>query len=439
MKRKGLLILLAALLTFTLAACGGANEDKGNKNAENKPANTNTNKPNGNASTPPPAEELLPEEGASLLVWEESTDFEFLESVAADFKTKYNVDVKFEHVPSPDQADRLANDAPAGLAADVVMFAHDKLGNAVEAGLLFPNDLLEEDTKSAHPDAAIQASSYGGTLYGYPKSVETYAVFYNKALVKDLPKTWDDVVAFSKTFTDNNAKKYGIMWEARLLYFNYPFFVNKGGYIWGKDNTDPTDIGLNNEGAIEGAKYMQTMAEILPLKAENITWDVKTQLFSEGKVAFNIDGPWSISSFKDKVDFGVIPLPDMPDGSKSISLSGVRSYYVNSYTKYPNAAKLFASFVTNKENALKAYNMLGILPSNKEAAADPAITNDPILSGFIKQFENSVPMPSIPETNNVWTPIEGAITKIWNNKDQDVKAALDEAVNTIKESLASGK
>lgn len=428
---------MSALLTFTLAACGGANEN-GNKNNGNTPNTNSTNKPNENASNTG-SEELLPEEGASLLVWEESTDFEFLESVAADFKAKYNVDVKFEHVPAPDQAARLANDAPAGLAADVVMFAHDKLGNAVEAGLLFPNDLLEEETKAAHPEAALQASSYGGTLYGYPKSVETYAVFYNKALVKDLPKTWDDVVAFSKTFTDNNAKKYGIMWEARLLYFNYPFFANKGGYIWGNNNTDPNDIGLNNEGSVEGAKYMQTLSEILPLQAENITWDVKTQLFTDGKVAFNIDGPWAISSFKDKVDFGVIPLPDQPDGNKSISLSGVRSYYVNSYSKYPNAAKLFASFVTNKENALKAFNMLGILPSNKEAAADPAVANDPILSGFVKQFENSVPMPSIPQTDSVWTPIEGAITKIWNNKDQDVKAALDEAVNTIKEAVASTK
>nr|WP_246627934.1 maltose ABC transporter substrate-binding protein [Paenibacillus oenotherae] len=435
MKRKGLLILMAALLTFTLAACGGANENNGKTtNTETKTNNTNT-PTNDNASTA--TEEVVPEEGASLLVWEESTDFEYLESVAADFKTKYNVDVKFEHVAAPDQADRLANDAPAGLAADVVMFAHDKLGNAVEAGLLFPNDVLEEQTKASHPEASISASSYGGTLYGYPKSVETYAVFYNKALVKDLPKTWDDVIAFSKSFTDNSAKKYGIMWEARLLFFNYPFFANKGGYIWGKDNTDPTDIGLNNEGSIEGAKYLQSLAEILPLKAENITWDVKTQLFTEGKVAFNIDGPWAISSFKDKVDFGVIPLPDQPDGSKSISLSGVRSYYVNSYTKYPNAAKLFASFLTNKENALKGFQMTGMLPSNKDAAADPLITNDPILSGFIQQFANSVPMPSIPQTNNVWTPMEGAITKIWNNKTQDVKAALDEAVKTIQESLAS--
>lgn len=429
--KKTIVLLLTFVLILALTACGSNNN---NNNAKSNDKNQTTN--NGSKNDQNESASIKPESGASLTVWEEATEKPFVEEVGKAFKEKYGVDVKVEVVAAPDQADRLANDGPANLGADVVMFPHDKLGNAVNAGLLLPNDVFEQATKDSNPDAAIQASTYNGTLYGYPKSIETYALFYNKDLVKDIPKSWDDIIAFSKTFTDKAKKKFGIMWEVKTIYYDYMFLGSKGGYMFGSNGTDVKDIGLNNDGAVEGIKFMQSLHDILPVKMEDISWDVKTQLFQEGKLAFNIDGPWAISSFKDKVNYGVLPLPELPGGTKSISYSGVRSYYVNSYTKYPNAAKLFANFITDKENALANFKATGILPANKEASADPAIANDPILSGFVEQFKNSQPMPSLPEVGNVWTPMEGAFSKIWN-KNADVKTSLDQAVKTIEEQISS--
>lgn len=441
MKKKMLGLLAATFVASSLTACSSTAGDQPSSSSSMKPTNEATKQPEGtnqanNDNAAKTNASIKPEPGASLLVWEDGAEVAFIKELAAAFKQQYNVEVKVESVPAPDQAGRLANDGPAGLGADVVMFAHDKLGNAVTAGLLLPNDVFQKDTEAAVAKAAIEASSYDGKLYGYPKSVETYALFYNKDLVKELPKTWDDIIAFAKTYNDQAKKKYGIMWEAKITYYNYIFMTAFGGYMFGKNGTDPSDIGLNSDGAVEGMKYYQSLHDILPVKVEDLSYDVKTQLFQEGKLAFNIDGPWSIGSFKDKVNFGVIPLPDFPGGKKAVSFSGVRSYYVNSYTKYPNAAKLFAQFITNKDNALKNFKATGILPANTEASKDPLIANDPLLGGFIKQFAQSQPMPTIPQTSNVWTPMEGAFTAIWNDH-ADVRKKLDEAVKTIKEQMAS--
>lgn len=425
MKKSRIVLLFTFILAFTVTACSG-NSSNNNNNSES------VNETETDASN---ADQPILEEGAKLLVWEEATEIPFIEEAAKAFKEQYGVEVTVEAVPGPDQSNRLANDGPAGLGADIVMFPHDKLGNTVQAGLLLPNDVFGDETIASHPEASIQASSFDGILYGYPKSIETYAMFYNKDLIDSPPATWDEVKQFAQSFTDKNANKFGVMWEARLLYFNHMFLAANGGYVFGKNGTDPSDIGLNKPESVKGIQYFQSLQSILPLKAENITGDIKTQLFQEGKLALNIDGQWAIGSFKDKLNFGVAPLPELPDGKKSISFSGVRSYYVNSYTKYPNAAKQFANFLTNSENALKNFKMTGILPSNSEAAAKPEIANDPILSGFSEQFKNSRPMPSIPELNNVWDPAQGAFTTIWND-NADVQKTMDDAVKTIQEQIA---
>ncbi|MFC0216041.1 maltose ABC transporter substrate-binding protein [Paenibacillus chartarius] len=429
---------LTALIVLTASGCSVSHLSAGGSQAGTA-ANTETT-PAAPAQTSGAAvtAEVKPEPGASLTLWEEEVEFGFLKPAVKEFEEKYNVPVQIEHVPVPNQAQRLSNDGPAKLAADVVLVPHDRLGDMASANLILPNDVFEQDTRNTMLDTAVQAVTFNGILYGYPKSIETYALYYNKDLVKEPAKTWDQIAEFAKTFNDKSKNRYAVMWENRSMYYNYAFIGTNGGYVFGKNGTDPEDIGLNNDGAVQAMKYFQGLKSILPVNTADTTYNVKTQLFQEGKLAYNIDGPWSSGSFKGKVNFGVMPLPQLPGGKRSVSFSGVRAYYVNSYTKYPNAAKLFAKFLTDKENALNNFKTTGTIPANKEAGEDPIIQYDPIVSGFLEQFKESQPMPSIPEMANVWAPMEGAIGAIWNDQ-ADVKTSLDKAVQTIKDQNKSTK
>lgn len=131
------------------------------------------------------------------------------------------------------------------------------------------------------------------------------------------------------------------------------------------------------------------------------------------------------------------PLPKGPDGQDSISFSGVKSYYVNSYTVYPVAARLFAHFASSKENQLKNFEMTGAIPANIEAGEAPVIKDDPIISGFFEQFQHSVPMPSLSEIKSVWEPLKAAFVSLWNDPGLDVKQTLDKTVSTIQADLDS--
>lgn len=435
-------IRLAALLTaltVVMAGCGGGNSSSGgNSGSEPTGGSSATASQGGDqaGSSGEGEDELKPESGAKLVVWEAQEQLEYMKEIGQQFEAKYGVPVTVEVVAGGDQGKRLATDGPSKTAADILTLPHDQLGLAAKAGLLLPNDVFEEETRASSAETAVLASTYDGVLYGYPKSVETYALFYNKKLFPEPPKTWDEILKFGETYTDASQKKYAIMWEF-VGYYSYPFIGGFGGYMFGDNNTNAKDIGLNKGDTAKGFEFLRQFKKILPMNAGDITYDVKTQLFKEGKLALNVDGPWSVAAFKGSVDFGVAPLPKLPNGNDAMSFSGIKSYYVNSYTAYPQAARLFAHFASSKENQLKNYQMTGAIPANKEAGADPAIAGDPITSGFFRQFEHSVPMSSVPGVDLAWDALKATFVSLWDDPSLDIQSTLDGMVKKIEDGIQS--
>lgn len=430
MKLKKLLVLVAAMsLMLSITACGSKNNTANGGN--NVPAPTTENTPENTTEPAPVDTALVPEEGAELYIWDSKDEIKFTNEIVKRFEEKYGVKVKIEELAPTDQVGRLTTDGPSGLAADVLIVPHDHLGNAANSGLVLANDVFAEETTKNNTEASIVASTYDGVLYGYPRAAETYALFYNKSLVPTPPTSFEEVIEFAKTFNDTKKKKYALMWEAGNLYFNYPFIATGGGYLFGDNGTNKDDIGVAKDGAIEGLKVFQSLNAILPIKTGDINPDIKRGLFGTGDVAMDINGPWEVAGYKEALgdNLAIAPIPTI-NGKTAISFSGMKIYVVNSFTKYPNASKLFAEFASSKEAQLLLNETVGSVPTNLEALESDQIKNDPIVSGFAVQAANSQPMPSIPEIGNTWAPMGAAFTEIWNN-NADPKATMDNALKQI--------
>lgn len=438
MKLKKMMVITAAFsMALSVTACGTSNNN-GNNGGSNAAAPTNAGTNATETAAPESTDaavtdEIVPEDGATLVVWESKEERAFADEIAKQFTAKYNVPVKVEELAPPDQVTKLTQDGPSGLAADVILIPHDNLGKAASASLVLPNDIFGEETKANNTEASIIGSSYDGELYGYPRAAETYALFYNKSLVQEAPKTFDDVLAFSKTFTDKSKNKYGIMWEVGNLYFNYMFIASDGGYLFGNNGTDKDDIGLANDGAIAGLKEFVKMKDALPIKSGDINSDIKRSLFTSGDVAMDITGPWELAGYKEALgdNLGIAPIPTV-NGKAAITFSGIKIFAVNSFTQYPNAAKLYANFASSKDAQLILNKLVGSVPTNNEALLDPQIADDPYVSAFAAQAKSSQPMPSIPEMGNVWNPVNAALPEIWD-KGVDPKVAMEKAAQQIKD------
>lgn len=435
-KKLGSLFIVMVMMLLMMSACG-PRPDSGAPATEEPAAQGEANETasGGGAAGD---EELVPEPGAKLVIWEGPEQKEFLEAMAQEFTAKYDIPVEIQEIGSGEQMAKVKTDGPAGLGADIMVLPHDHLGEAVAAGLVMPNDFYAEDTMNNFAPAAVEAVSLDGIIYGYPRNMETYLLYYNKDLVKEEDlASWDSVIAFAKKYNDAKNNKFGFLYEVNNFYYNYAFMAGNGAYVFGKNGTDPADIGLGTPEAVEALQFYQSLREAIPIKAADASGDVKTSLFQTGKLPINMDGIWQLGNFtKEKLGFevGAVPLPPMPNGKAPKPFLGVKAYFVSTFSEYPNAAKLFIHHVTSQEAMVKNYELSGIIPARNGMENEPAIQANPNALAFLEQFKNVEAMPYIIEMRSVWGPLTATLEPIWDGGN--VEAILKKAVEDVKTAIA---
>ncbi|KKB74042.1 MULTISPECIES: extracellular solute-binding protein [Bacillus] len=372
-----------------------------------------------------------------LVIWEDKEKAEGIQDAVAQFEKEHNVSVKVIEKPYAKQIEDLRMDGPAGTGPDVLTMPGDQIGTAVTEGLIKELS-IGKDVQSIYTDAAMKSQMINGKVYGLPKAVETTMLYYNKDLIseKELPKTLDEWYEYSKKVTDG--KKYGFLALFDQIYYAESVMSGYGGYIFkskGDGSYDPADIGLNQKGAIEGAAYIEKFykeglfpAGIIGEQGINVL----ESLFTEGKAAAIISGPWNLEPFKKSgINYGVAKLPELPNGKNMSAFIGVKSYNVSAYSKNAKLAEQLAVFLANKENSKKRYEVTKEVPAVKALADDPAVTKSEAAKAVAEQSKFSELTPNIPEMNEVWTPADAALQTIATGKAEP-KKALDQAVETIQ-------
>ena len=125
----------------------------------------------------------------TLKVWEsEGPEKKFMLWAGKEFKKATGVSIAYEPVGATDARAKMELDGPAGVGADVFVTPHDHIGALVSGGHVLPVDDADTYMADFLPMAKMGAS-YNGKVYGYPLGAETYALFYNKALIQKAPKT----------------------------------------------------------------------------------------------------------------------------------------------------------------------------------------------------------------------------------------------------------
>jgi arabinogalactan oligomer / maltooligosaccharide transport system substrate-binding protein len=381
--------------------------------------------------------ETVSKNGYDLLVWEDIEKSDGIKDAIAKFEEENDVTIKVVEKPYAQQIENLRLDGPAGTGPDVLTMPGDQIGTAVTEGLIKELSVGDE-VKSIYTDAAMQSQIVNEKAYGLPKAVETTMLYYNKDLVSDeeLPQTLEEWYDFSKETSDG--KTFGFLALFDQIYYAQSVMSGYGGYIFGRDdsgNYDPTDIGLNNEGAVEGAKVIQKFYKegLFPsgiIGEQGI--NVLESLFTEGKAAAIISGPWNIEPFaKAGVNYGVAKLPALENGENMSSFIGVKSYNVSSYSKNAELAEDLVEFLANEENSKARYEITKEVPAVQALADDPVVTESEAAQAVAEQAQYSELTPNIPEMNEVWTPADAALQTIATGKAEP-KQALDQAAGTIK-------
>ncbi|WP_214105677.1 sugar ABC transporter substrate-binding protein [Acrocarpospora catenulata] len=414
---------LAACLALT--ACGGGT-----------PADT----PAAQAPTTAPAEDAAT---ATLTIWADQKRSETLKPFAEAFAKENGIKAEVVAV-AQNQQQTFVTASQAGKGPDVLVGAHDWIGNLVQNGLIDPIQLTE-DQLSGYVDVARKAVTYDGQVYGIPYAVENLALFRNTDLAPKAPQTFDELVETGKKLKEAGRVEeilgYTISQQdgqSGDTYHMYPLYTSGGGYLFGtkpNGDPDPADLGVGTPESIAAFEKVAALGEkgAGALK-RSFTSDNSAALFADGKTAFLVAGPWRLADVRTAgVKYDVTPVPPFKGGDPARSFVGVQAFFVAS--KGQNKA-LAQEFVTNTlatpEVAQALFDAEPRMPALKTALAYAA-GKDPDVAKFEAAAADGVPLPAIPQMVAVWGPFNTLIHAVV--KGEPVAPAVKAAGKAIAEQL----
>lgn len=440
MKKKSILLFIVVLISIgLLAACGSTEQSSSLENniseESNNVENNNSGNDNDHNSTNNDQQDM-PEKPGQLTVWVhiEEKQVEAVNKITENYTEETGIEVEVIPVDQPSQVEKLNLEGPAGNGPDIIIQPHDNIGDLVLRGII--DEVNLDDVKSEYTDTAVNSVTFDGSYWGYPAAIETYTMYYNKSLVDKTPETFEELMEIAEERTNPANDEFGFLMEATNFYYMKSFFGGYGAYIFGENNGeyDVTDIGLNNEGAVEAGKLIQSWFEkgYIP---HDLTQDVMNGLFKEGKVVAVINGPWMLREYEEALgdDLGAVTLPRLDNGEVPKSFVGVKLYMLSYYSENKEWAEDLMRYMTNEENSLLYYELSGEIPARDDVVQDPLIADNELTSAFAEQTSYGEPMPSIPAMQQVWGPINDGLTFI--SQGDPVDEVLEDVVTFIKEQI----
>jgi arabinogalactan oligomer/maltooligosaccharide transport system substrate-binding protein len=251
--------------------------------------------------------------------------------------------------------------------------------------------------------------------------------------VPDMVESWSKMYEYSVLRHTEDSSKYGYMKSLNDMYFSSGFLFSYGAYIFGENNTDPSDIGFAAGEAEKGAQVLSQLASVMNEDCidDTITTNAYSKL-GDGTYFATISTPDVYTTFLEELEKSyeeqgmtedeaetlaeenlvMTSLPALPasgdltDGTTetvdSMSMGGVNGYAISSYTEAPNACLEFVKFATSYDMIKTRAEMLGIAPAREDVAEEVGGTSKQIYENLDKG--NIILMPSITEVSQIWTP-----------------------------------
>jgi maltose-binding protein MalE len=304
----------------------------------------------------------------------------------------------------------------ADTAPDVIVGAHDWTGELSANGSVLPLS-PSAATKKQFPAYALNAFSYGTAikkLYAAPVALENIALFTNTKLGK-VPTSFADLERQALAAKKKTKAQVGLAVQQGATgdaYHMYPFFSGLGGYIFGTNragNLDASDIGVANAKFLKNASLIDRWNKEGLIRSQ-VSGDIARDLFTKGKVAYYVTGPWFLGDVqKSGVKYSISAFPSIVSGLKATPFLGVQGFMVTKFSSTHGVESLAKDLVANY--MMRPTSQLTLAAANQRFPANLVAgsqVKDKDLRAFGKASVGGVPMPNIPQMASVWQDLGAA-------------------------------
>jgi maltose/maltodextrin transport system substrate-binding protein len=370
--------------------------------------------------------EALAWTNGELLIWMDSERGKAVEAIAQKFEADLGVKVIVEAPQNITESFPIA--AQAGKGPDIVIWAHDKVGEWADGGLVAPVEISDDFSKKFFPKA-WQAVVHQNVHWGYPIALETATLLYNKALLDGPPPTeLSQLPAISQKMKTTHPGVFPIVWDSRSAYYMWGILASGGGYVFGKNGSDynVNNVGIATPGAIAALAKIVGLIQsgVLP---KTCSYSETEDLMGQGKAAMMISGPWAWSNLIQKgIDFGVALIPGV-QGKVGRPFVGVSMAYLNRSSPNHDLAKEFLEQNLLTEEGLIAMNKVKPIGIPAIVSVYDEIAKDnPRLRELKAAVDYGQIMPNIPQMGRFFSALGGALQLAADGR-LSARTALKEA------------
>jgi fructooligosaccharide transport system substrate-binding protein len=442
--KKSILLLLALMLTISLAACSS--------NSSNEPASSSA-VPSASASDAPSEGETV-----ELTFWRHdyAPEAESLKKMITSFEEKNpNIKVKMELIPNDQYETKLRTSMAGGNPPDIMAIDGPTLASYANQGVLLPLDeyMNADGNKDDIAKPVIESLTFNGKLYAAPNNDASLAMFYNKKMFEakgialpsknpDEAWTWQQVLDAAKQLNDPangiygwNPNPWGFAGHEGVSFNDMTFLWQAGAEILSPD-------GSTSKGYIDSAESKKALEFFKSLyNTEKVSpKELPQDAFANGKVAISVDGAWAFGNmeanfpnFKLGVDYDVAPLwKDV----KQVTPNGSWNMAISADTEHPAEAWKFLNWVTGVDGSKQWYQDTKNLPARQSTADAIQELKEYPMNIFVQQsVKYAHPRPVTP----AYPAVSEAVRLLFEDVglgNMSVDEALNKAVKKIEDGIA---
>jgi len=310
-------------------------------------------------------------------------------------------------VPNDAFADKLTSAIPNGNGPDLFIYAHDRIGAMVDAGVMEPIEFWVDDARADRfSDDAISAMAYRGSLWGLPMAVKSLTLFYRTDLLPTAPATTDELVALAPDMRKHD--RFALAYADIDLYFHAPWLHAFGGKVM----TDDGMLAIATPEAARAMEFARSLVEREVIPADMQESNVASY-FNDGKAASVISGPWFITQIGPDVPWAVAPLPVVSaTGKPAMPFLTSEGVFMSARAHDKEAAFAVMDALTQDGEAIARAKAARQVVANVHAYDDATVAGDPVTTAFRAQLARAVPMPKLAAMRMVWTPYRTALGSV---------------------------
>ncbi len=392
MKTKKLisLLLIAALLVFSLAGCGSKTNEETAGTGENVT----------NADT---KDEII-----TLKIYAQYSDDDTkipYDYAVEELKKAYpNVRLELD-IQAQDDGQKLQTYAATGNLPDIFQVGTSQIKAFKESGNIL---VLDDYAKSTGFDKKLHQSTQSllwtedGHAYAFPYAGnELVLMYYNKDLFEKhgvkVPETYDELKEAVVKFKEVGIVPLSIFakekWITTALYDVFATRLDAGGI----KKLDEGKGSATEDAYVTAAEKLHELVNLglLPSGATNMNYDQAASLFYEEKAAMFINGQWEIQAstekLGDKVDWMFYPtFNENPDAKYAFSGGGAPGgYAVSPHSKHKDLAAEVAAFISEKYCEAKyLFRANPLLAIQLDPSLQPAEKFPPMMEKLANELPN---------------------------------------------------